>query len=149
MSKIIATLMMLISCSLSLSACGMSWLPFAAESEKIPIFEFIADSEYRQWADDFENNFPVSLTYQRFTVAGEEEREVTQNPDEIRAVFNWISQMLVINEAGPAHTDDESAYIFTMKDETFKVFSFQQGKLLMNDRTSFEIESQTTQPWPQ
>lgn len=100
---------------------------------KMPLFDFYANEPgVTAFAENFETDFPVSVTVQYSTVAGGEPVTVTDEQT-IRAVFEALSNITVLDEAGGGHTDDELDYYFTMQDGSTVGFTFQEG-MLMDDR---------------
>lgn len=94
------------------------------------LFEFIGSEKLMTFAENFEENFPVSVSVLYQSVDGGEPYYATDEAT-IRAVFEALSRMVVLEEAGWGHTDDYLNYYFEMPDgSTIGGFSFQGGKYL-------------------
>ncbi len=95
----------------------------------VPLFEYLGSGAV-EFAENFVNDFPVSVTVQYQTVAGGQPHTVTDEYT-IRAVFDALKNMAVLDDAGSGHTDDYLRYWFTMEDgREVGGFEFQQGLYL-------------------
>ena len=93
----------------------------------VPLFDYC---KVREFSNNFENDFPVSVSVCHTTVGGGEPYS-TDSESTIRAVYDALAGITVGNEAGSAHTDDYLDYWFTMSDGRTVTFEFQQGKLIV------------------
>ena len=126
-----------VMCVCLLPACGKTVVEEKEEKPPIiddwviepgmPLFDYL---KVREFANNFEKDFPVSVSVCHTTVAGGEPY-TSDSESTIRAVFDALDGITVGNEAGSAHTDDYLDYWFTMSDGRTIMFEFQQGKLIV------------------
>lgn len=104
--------------------------PVVAEAG-VPLFEYLDDPALTAFARSFETNFPVSVSVRHDGEAGGIPVTVT-DPGTIRAVFEALRQMTVLDEwPVSGHTDDTLYYYFDMAiSEEIYGFEFQDGMLL-------------------
>lgn len=95
-----------------------------------PLFEYLNNPEITAFAENFAEDFPVSVSVVYESITGGIPYTVT-NPEVIRAVFDALAGITVLAEVGAAHTDDYLNYYFTMADgRIIRGFEFQQGRLV-------------------
>lgn len=119
--------------------------------DDITLFVFyMNDPEIAAFVENFETDFPVSVSVRYQTVAGGEPVTATDEQT-IRAVFDALSNMMVVDEAGGGHTDDYLDYYFTMQDGSTVGFTFQEGMLLDDRMMRYNVkgfrELEQAFPW--
>ncbi|MDL2238436.1 hypothetical protein LJC56_11540 [Christensenellaceae bacterium OttesenSCG-928-K19] len=115
-----------------LNTGGQNLTPTTSEKigEGTPLFEYLDDPQILLFAENFEDNVPVSISVLYQTEAGGEPYTVTDE-ETIRSVFEALQSMMVLGEAGSGHTDDYLNYYFEMADGTIiGGFEFQGGMYL-------------------
>ena len=129
--KLIAAFML--AALLVFSGCASGGRETLSGGSGTPLFEFLDDPAVTAFAENFETNFPRSLSVTRVTVAGGLPETVTEE-NFIRAVYDALSGITVHEQrAQPAHTDDELIYSFEMDDGSAVSFCFQGEDLLLGD----------------
>ena len=97
----------------------------------VPLFEYLNDTALISFADNFENDFPLSVSVRYDGEASGEPVTVTE-PEVIRMVFEALSNITVLGEwPESGHTDDYLNYYFEMPNgNIIRGFVFQDGMLL-------------------
>jgi len=104
------------------------------------LFEFLDDPELSLFVEDFEADFPVSVSVRHDGEAGGVPLTVT-DPEIIRAVFEALREISILGEwQESGHTDDSLNYYFEMADgRIIGGFVFQDGKLMDEWMGLYEI----------
>lgn len=113
------------------AAAGLAGI--VRQPDGVPLFAYLNDPELNAFAENFERDFPVSVSV-RHDTEGSGAPVTSADPETIRAVFKALSEMTVLPRTEGGHTDDYLYYIYTMADgRTIWTCTFQSGMLLDGD----------------
>lgn len=94
------------------------------DKSKQSVFDLMG-SRYAVWADNYESYVPMEVTCQKKTILGSADVVKLTQKDDIREVFDAVSEMKVVRKhKGSAESSNETYVIFIMPNGAYYQFAF-------------------------